>query len=489
TDDPAAGGAADPTVTTLTVPPNVTASKSDSLAIDVDSDGLAEPGDTLLYTIVVTNSGTGAANGVMLNDTPGANTTLVVGSVTTTAGSIVTGNTAGDSTVAVNVGTLAGSGGAVTITFRVVIDDPLPPGVTTVSNQGTVSGTNFANVPTDDPAAGGAADPTVTTLTVPPNVTASKSDSLAIDVDSDGLAEPGDTLLYSIVITNSGTGAANGVMLNDTPGANTTLVVGSVTTTAGSIVTGNNAGDSTVAVNVGTLAGSGGTVTITFRVVIDDPLPSGVITVSNQGTVSGTNFANVPTDDPAAGGATDPTVTPLTLVPIVTASKTAALQVDADNDGEADPGDTIRYTIIVTNSGNGDALAVAFNDTPDANTDLVVGSVTTTSGVVTTGNTAGDSTVGVNIGTVPGNGATVTIVFDVRIDNPLSSRVAQVVNVGTISGSNIPSAQTDDPSQPGSNDATAFAVAAAPIPTLETWALLALLAMFAVLGVRRIAGG
>ena len=34
----------------------------------------------------------------------------------------------------------------------------------TISNQGTVSGSNFANVLTDDPAAGGAADPTTTTL-------------------------------------------------------------------------------------------------------------------------------------------------------------------------------------------------------------------------------------------------------------------------------------------------------------------------------------
>jgi large repetitive protein len=102
-----------------------------------------------------------------------------------------------------------------------------------------------------------------------------------------------------------------------------------------------------------------------------------VTSVSNQGTVSGGNFSNVPTDDPSLPGATDATVTALTVPPFVTASKTDSLVVDADNDGVADPGDTLLYTIVITNSGTGDALAVGLTDTPDANTALVVGSVTT----------------------------------------------------------------------------------------------------------------
>jgi uncharacterized repeat protein (TIGR01451 family) len=308
-----------------------------------------------------------------------------------------------------------------------------------------------------------------------------------VDVDSDGLADPGDTLLYTIVITNSGTGDATGVVFNDTPDANTALVTGSVTTTSGSVTFGNTVGDTSVAVNVGTIAGAGGTVTVTFQVLIDDPLPSNTTSVSNQGTISGTNFADVPTDDPAGAGSSDPTVTPITLIPIVTASKTAALQGDADNDGLADPGDTLRYTIVITNSGTGDASAVLFSDTPDANTALINGSVTTSAGVVTSGNTAGDSSVSVEIGTLPAGG-TVTIAFDVTIDDPFPAGVHQVVNSGTVTGTNISPVATDDPSQPGSSDATAFAVATVPIPTLEVWAMLALLAMVSLVGLRRIGG-
>jgi len=464
--------------------PNVSATKDDALQVDVDSDTLPDPGDTLRYTVVITNNGTGDATGVVFNDTPGANTSLVVGSVTTSAGSVTTGNTAGNTSVAVNVGTIPALGGSATITFDAVIGNPLPLGVSTVSNQGVVSGGNFAGINTDDPNVGGATDPTVTILSVPPAVTATKNDTLFVDVDNDSIADPGDTLLYTIVITNSGTGAATGVILNDTPDANTALVVGSVTTTAGSVTTGNTGGDTAVSVNIGTIAGLGGTATVTFKVVIDNPFPPGPSIVSNQGTASGTNFSVVATDDPAVGGSSDPTITNITVTPVVTATKTAALFVDVDNDTLADPGDTLRYTITVTNSGTGAALAVQFNDRPDANTSLVAGSVTTSAGTVTTGNTAGDTSVTVDIGTLAAPGV-VTITFDVQIHDPLPVGVTKVVNSGTVSGSNFPSSATDDPSVPGSNNPTVFVVAAVPIPTLEWWALLALVAMLGLVALRR----
>lgn len=68
-----------------------------------------------------------------------------------------------------NVGTLP-AGASVTITFQVVVDNPVAGGVTQVSNQGTVTADAIAAVLTDDPAVGGGADPTITGVTVPPNV-------------------------------------------------------------------------------------------------------------------------------------------------------------------------------------------------------------------------------------------------------------------------------------------------------------------------------
>ena len=74
------------------------------------------------------------------------------------------------------------------------------------------------------------------------------------------------------------------------------------------MTTGNTAGDSGVTVDVGTLAGGGGTATIAFQVTIKDPLPAGVMTISNQGTAIGNNSASISTDDPASAANGDPTI-------------------------------------------------------------------------------------------------------------------------------------------------------------------------------------
>ena len=69
------------------------------------------------------------------------------------------------------------------------------------------------------------------------------------------------------------------------------------------------------------------TVTITYDVVIDDP--AGVTSISTQGTVSGTNFANKVTDDPDSGTANDPTVTPIDLVDTTTSVVSSNASVTA----------------------------------------------------------------------------------------------------------------------------------------------------------------
>jgi uncharacterized repeat protein (TIGR01451 family) len=64
-----------------------------------------------------------------------------------------------------------------------------------------------------------------------------------------------------------------------------------------------------VCVDAGTLP-NGKSVTITFSVTVNNPYGGGA-TVSNQGTVSGSNFLDVSTDDPDTGAANDATVTPV----------------------------------------------------------------------------------------------------------------------------------------------------------------------------------
>src|SRR6185369_11974370 len=77
-----------------------------------------------------------------------------------------------------------------------------------------------------------------------------------------------------------------------------------------------NAGGETVTHSVGTLL-AGKTVRIQFKVTVNNPYLGGAV-VTNQGTVSGSNFSNVLTDDPDIAGANNPTTTPILLTPNLT---------------------------------------------------------------------------------------------------------------------------------------------------------------------------
>ncbi len=169
----------------------------DALLVDGNSNGLVEVGETIRYTAVVTNSGSAAASGATFTVTPDANTSLIVGSTTTTQGAVTSGNTAGDASSTVSIGAVAASGGSATITFDVTVDDA---GQTQISTQGTLSGDNFANVLSDDPAAGGATNPTLTTISQPEvNVQGSGFDI----ADGDATPRAADGTDFGRVVTAS----------------------------------------------------------------------------------------------------------------------------------------------------------------------------------------------------------------------------------------------------------------------------------------------
>ena len=448
TDDPQTSEINDETCTPVTSEPLIESFKAASLFTDADFNGVPSPGDTLKYTIIVENNGNSTATDVTFTDTPDANTSLVVGSVTTTQGTVTSGNGGGDTSVSVNIGAIDGGGTQVTIIFRVVIDDPFPSNATEVCNQGVVTGSNFTNEPTNDPSTEANDDETCVAVTSAPIITATKHVALKDDIAPLGVG-PGDTLTYTISIKNIGNQSANGVTFSDTPDVNTTLVWGSVNTSSGIVTTGNGNGDTSVAVNIGTIA-SQGMVTISFEVTINDPFPQNVDEVCNQGTISGTNFSIVLTDNPDTIPSPDPTCVTVTAVPSMHASKIDILFIDEDSNGIASTGDTVLYLIEILNDGSVPALNVTFKDVPDVNTTLINGSVTTSSGVVTSGNNSGDTIVIVSIPSIPANGI-VDITFKVIIDCGSFNRIR---NQGIITGSNFTQIMTDHPDTQTAGDPT-----------------------------------
>lgn len=431
------------------VPPDVEASKVDALLTDNDSDGAVSPGDVLRYNVVIAAQGDADAEAVLYNDALDPNVTLDVGTVATTQGTVTNGNTAGDTGVSVDVGTIP-AGNSVTITYDVIVDDPLPEGVTHISNQGIVRGDNFPAEPTDDPSTDPEDDPTVVQVVSAPDIEVLKTAMLHDDADSNGVPSPGDVLAYTVVTTNNGNQDAADVELSDAAPTYTSLVVGSVTTTQGTVLQGNTAGDTLVEVAIGTLAGGGGSATVEFLVAIDNVVPVDVDTVANQAFVAGGNFSPVPSDDPGTPPPGDPTETHITAAPDLEVYKRACHCNDADGNGFPSPGDNLTYTITILNDGNQEARDVVFADTPDPNTTLVIPTVSSSQGSIIVGNTAGDSSIVIDIGTVAPGGQ-VEISFTVLIENGAFSQVA---NQGTATGSNFDDEPSDDPGTPANDDPT-----------------------------------
>ncbi|UCE20209.1 MAG: right-handed parallel beta-helix repeat-containing protein [Gemmatimonadota bacterium] len=116
-----------------------------------------------------------------------------------------------------------------------------------------------------------------------------------LNADGDGVVDPGDVLLGHILIENVGGEDVTGVEYSGVY-EHTAIVIGSVTTTQGNVTKGNNPGDTTVVVDIGTIDADG-TVLITYQVIIDDPLPPGVTAITHQGVVKSNELGFMPTED------------------------------------------------------------------------------------------------------------------------------------------------------------------------------------------------
>lgn len=308
-------------------------------------------GDAIVFTIRITNDGPDRATGVQVRD-------LLPAGLEYEASDPGQG-TYNESTGTWNIGTLNdGASATLEITARTTTAGELSNSAqVSASGQFDPDSTPGNNDPDED-------DQDSATVTVnAPALEMTKDDSLAADNDGNGAASAGDVLEYVVIISNTSTIAAQDVQFSDLlTDTLISLVPGSVGTSQGSVTTGNGVSDSTILINVGTVP-AGEQVRITFRVTIADPLPPEATRVFNQGWANASNLPDeVPTDDPATVAPDDPTITP--LVPFSDAR--IALTKQVAQPGEPfEVGDTIRYTIMITNLGSTTITRLPLTDSYD----------------------------------------------------------------------------------------------------------------------------
>ncbi|MEM1181929.1 MAG: FG-GAP-like repeat-containing protein [Acidobacteriota bacterium] len=195
----------------------------------------------------------------------------------------------------------------------------------------------------------------------------------------------------------------------------------------------------------------------TVPVRITDPPQASV-----DNTAANTVTTTLPGDVPGEREEPQGEDTAVLGLPILAVEKTAELIDDADASGTASPGDTLRYSVSLINTGDGAATDVSVVDVPDANGSLVVGTVVVSAGgAVVEGNGAGEESVAVTFAAV-GAGQTATVSYQVLIE-PLPIDVEALFNQAQVGlREEADDLVSDDPATASPDDPTEVAVEAAP---------------------------
>jgi uncharacterized repeat protein (TIGR01451 family) len=291
-------------------------------------------GRLLTYTLVAQNTGALTSTKIVLTDTVPANTALVPSSPSG-GDATVEGNT-----ITWTTGISLAPGQSLTRTFVVTVDNGLANGSTLV-NTSYVSATELSASSSD----------TLTTTVLAPSLSLTKS-----AFPTPALA--GKVLTYTLVVANSGGADATGVTITDTVPNNTTYIPGSASD--GGTLEGSDVKWTGLTIAPGT------SMARTFQVMVGI-IPDGSII---------TNTAFVSSAEKASSNHTITTTVSnppnLSIIKTVVVSGAQPVQL----------GDPLTYTIVVANSGAGDAPNTRITDTLPVG---VIGSDLDTTVMVTAG--------------------------------------------------------------------------------------------------------
>ncbi len=438
----------------------------------------ATPGDILSYRLEIINTSTVALNDLAIIDklellNPADPLLFVPGTLTLTlvpAGADVsatdpTGGSKGTGLVDIHDLNVA-VGGTETIEFTVQLAAVITSG-TQVLNQSDLlaGGEEFRKSDAADPAAVGDEDPTTTMISSAPTFEVLKTSTI-LDGDPAVLLA-GQSLRYTITVKNIGNENGVAVTLQDYTPDNTTYVAGS--TTLNGIAVADVAGgvnplhdgillnapeDTTPGyLRADVAVGADNVATVTFDVVVDMAAMDGLI-IENQGFVTGNGtgsgaFPEQPSDDPNTPAVDDPTRNVVGNMPLLYSQKTVEISTDNGSAGIVDPGDILRYTIIINNSGAIPATAVTLSDSVPNNTTYIADSLRLNG--LSTGSDGGvsplitgllvNSTDNPGAGIVSaGENAEVTFEVQVNAGTPTGTLIS---NQGTISSTELAPGLTD----------------------------------------------
>ena len=395
-----------------------------------------DAGDTVQFRIVITNTGTATAHETLLSDALPAGLLITsIDSTTSASGASIDTATGGTGTAALSGEYTIPVGGSITILYTATLQSAVTPN-TSYTNTATVT---FSSV---DGTALGQGTPDGERIGVPPNIQGDGSLNDyrlqdAAQVSTGGVLTVakgvnnttptiGDVLTYTVTLTlNEGT--TNGIVVTDTLPASGDLqyVAGSAVIsfgTTGSTISGSatpavsGANSNVLTFTLGDSvipAGAGAnTVTLTYQVLVTNVTTNqaGDLEINSAGVVA----TNLPPPPPG-------TTTVTLREPVLNFSKSASTA------GPVQAGDTVNYTLTITNPGGANASTAFDALVRDLMpTDIRITSIT---GVVASAGVSTDAAVAIT-----GGGTGLSGQFDIPVGESVTINYIGTVQVTATPG-------------------------------------------------------
>ena len=383
-------------------------------------------GDTITFQLTVNNNGPDDATGVALEDLVPIGYTLTG---TISDGGVATGNE-------INwTGLSIPNGGSITVTYDVVVNPPTGLGAEyrnsaqiTASDQFDPDSDPTTDNLVDEDGDGDRDDDDEDTFEVTP-----QTSDLSIDkAVSDSTPNVGDVVTFTISLSNSGTVDATGVSVQDIVPEGYS---GITNISNSGVAVGNQIDWTGLGVAVGV-----GTTVLTFDATVD--APTGVAGEYINGVEITASDQFDPDSDPNTGSDTDDNGDGIEdddedTVGVVIQQADLSIVKSIDNTSP-NVGDTVTFTLVVTNAGPDVATNVAVED--------ILPSGFTLTAVNDGGTQTGNTTNWTGL-TVPSNNGTVILTYEATVNEPTGTP-GEYTNAAQITGSD----QFDPDSDPTTDD-------------------------------------